>query len=233
MTDADAGMRTRRPFPAPVFPKPATWPLLLVAALLTGCSGVYYGAMEKLGYEKRDILVDRVDDARESQQEAREQFESALEQFIATTGFEGGDLEAQYRRLKSEYDASVTRADDVRRRIDQVESVADDLFAEWQRELDLYTDAALRRASAAQLRDTQSRYRQLLGAMRRAESKIEPVLNAFRDRVLFLKHNLNAQAIASLRADRRKIETDIAALVQEMNRSIEAADGFIQAMGRS
>jgi len=205
--------------------------VLAAALLLGGCGSVYYGAMEKLGYEKRDILVDRVDEAREAQRDARSQFESALEQFIATTGFEGGDLEARYRSLKAEYDASVAEAERVRARIDAVERVAGDLFAEWERELDLYTDAALRRASAARLRETRERYTALLGAMHRAESRMEPVLNAFRDRVLFLKHNLNARAIASLRADRQRIETDIAALVREMTRSIEAADRFIAAMG--
>ena len=210
--------------------RPAAGVLMLTALLLGACSSAYYGAMEKLGYEKRDLLVDRVDDAREAQADAREQFESALEQFIATTGYEGGDLEAHYRRLKSEYDASVAEAENVRARIDKVEAVAEDLFAEWQRELDLYSDAALRRSSAARLRDTRGRYQQLIGAMHRAEAKIDPVLAAFRDRVLFLKHNLNAQAIASLRADRQRIETDIAALVREMNRSIEAADRFIQEM---
>jgi hypothetical protein len=32
--------------------------------------------------------------------------------------------------------------------------------------------------------------------MLKAEQKIQPVLGAFRDQVLFLKHNLNANAIA-------------------------------------
>ena len=60
---------------------------LTVILLLAGCASAYYGAMEKFGIEKRDILVDRVEDSREAQEEAREQFESALEQFIAATNF--------------------------------------------------------------------------------------------------------------------------------------------------
>ena len=71
-------------------------------------------------------------------------------------------------------------------------SVAEALFAEWQKELEDYSSDRLRRKSEDQLRTTRQRYEQLIGAMRRAESKIEPVLRPLRDQVLFIKHNLNA-----------------------------------------
>lgn len=204
-----------------------------LSLLLAGCSTAYYSTMEKLGYEKRDILVDRVEDSREAQEEAREQFESALDQFIAVTNFKGGDLEKVYRRLKSEYDDSEDKAEEVRERIDEVDEVAEDLFAEWEEELGLYSDAQLRRTSAEQLKTTRSRYARLIRSLRQAEKRIDPVLNAFRDRVLYLKHNLNAQAISSLRTDREAIESDIQALVREMNASIEEANRFIEDMRSS
>lgn len=208
----------------------ATLVLGLALVAMTACSTAYYSTMEKLGYEKRDILVDRVEDSREAQEEAREQFESALEQFIAVTDFQGGDLEQVYRQLKSEYDDSEDKAEAVSTRIDKVEQVAEDLFAEWEEELTLYTDAQLRRTSAQQLESTRSRYVRLIRSLRQAEKRIDPVLDAFRDRVLYLKHNLNAQAIASLRSDRQTIESDIEALVREMNASIEEANRFIKDM---
>ncbi len=201
-----------------------------LALLMTGCQTAYYSTMEGLGFEKRDILVDRVEEARDAQQDAKVQFESALEQFIAVTDYRGSDLEDQYRNLKSEYENSADRANAVRRRIDDVERVAEDLFDEWEAELDQYSDANLRRASADQLRRTQTSYLQLMQAMRRAESKIDPVLLAFRDRVLFLKHNLNAQAIASLKTNRAAVESDIQALIRDMNQSIAEADRFVQSM---
>lgn len=204
-----------------------------VAALLAGCQSAYYGAMEKLGYEKRDLLVGNVQDARKAQDAARQQFASALEQFIAVTNFEGGDLEKQYRKLKAEYDGSESRARDVHKRIADVEQVAGDLFAEWEKELGQYQSAELRRTSQRQLADTRVRYRQLIAAMKRAEKKLDPVLRAFNDRVLFLKHNLNARAISSLRTNRAAIESDIAALIADMNKSIAEADRFIQAMSGS
>lgn len=207
--------------------------LPLAALLLTplcACQTVYYGTMEKLGIEKRDILVDRVEEAREAQQEAKEQFEDALEGFLAVTDYEGGELEAQYRRLKGEHEDSEARAEAVRERIADVERVAGDLFAEWQAELAQYSSAQLRRSSERQLKATRDGYAQLIAAMKRAERKLDPVLAAFKDRVLFLKHNLNARAIAALRSDRGAIESDIQALIRDMNASIAEADRFIQSM---
>ena len=208
----------------------ACFALVLLTLGLAACQSAYYGAMEKFGYEKRDILVKRVDDAREAQQEAKQQFESALAQFIATTNFSGGELERQYNKLKDAYDDSDSRAQAVRKRIDEVDRVAKDLFKEWDQELKQYTDPALRRSSQTQLDATKARYQKLITVMRRAEKKLDPVLNAFRDRVLYLKHNLNARAIASLRAERAKVEADIGALVDDMNRSIREADAFIKEM---
>jgi len=206
---------------------------IIIAMLLGGCQSVYYGTMEKLGYEKRDLLVDNVQDARKAQEAAKKQFESALDQFIAVTNFEGGDLEKQYRKLKGEYEDSDARAKDVHKRIAEVEQVAGDLFVEWEKELGQYKSAELRRTSQRQLLDTRSRYQKLIASLKRAEKKLDPVLAAFNDRVLFLKHNLNARAIASLRTNRAAIEADIGALIADMNKSIAEADQFIKAMSEA
>jgi ElaB/YqjD/DUF883 family membrane-anchored ribosome-binding protein len=203
---------------------------LILAFALGGCSSAYYKTMESIGIEKRDILVDRVEDARDSQDSASEQFASALEQFRATVNFDGGDLEDTYDRLNAEYERSVAEAEDVSERIDEVEDVAEDLFKEWERELEEYSRADLRRSSASLLNDTRKRYKQLMAVMRRAERSMEPVLEAFQDQVLVLKHNLNARAIGALRNELDSIERDTANLIAQMQKAIAEADAFIQSM---
>jgi len=205
---------------------------LVVALMLGGCQSMYYGAMEKMGIEKRDILVDRVDSAREAQQEAKDQFGSALEQFIAVTNYSGGDLEKQYKTLKGEYEDSVSRAEAVHDKIRSVEDVADALFKEWEKELKQYSSAELRRSSERQLKATKKSYSTLIAAMKAAEKKIDPVLAAFNDRVMYLKHNLNANAIASLKTQRKSVEIDIQDLIKDMNESIAEADNFIKSMSK-
>lgn len=206
--------------------------VLTILPVLSSCSKVYYGTWEALGVHKRDIMVDRVQEARDDQEQAKEQFASALEKFSAMFEFEGGELEDKYKALKSELDASESKAAAVTGRIDSVESVSEALFAEWETELEQYTNDDLRLASEKQLRDTRRKYDQMIAAMRKAESKMQPVLAAFRDQVLFLKHNLNARAIASIEGTAGELETDVAKLIAEMEASIKEADAFIEQMGQ-
>lgn len=203
------------------------FPLVL---LLAGCSAAYYGALEQVGFHKREILVDRVAAAQDSQEEAAQQFQSALEQFQAVVAFEGGDLEKVYDELSDELDRSERRAEAVRDRIVAVEGVAAALFDEWEDELEAYSDARLQARSRESLVETRGRYDRLMRAMHRAEGRLEPVLAAFRDQVLFLKHNLNARAIGSLQDELATIESDVEVLVAEMNRSIAEARAFIDAL---
>jgi hypothetical protein len=57
-----------------------------------------------------------------------------------------------------------------------------------------------------------------------------PVLSAFLDQVLFLKHNLNARAIASLERSVEEIESDVAQLIGDIDISIKEAEAFLHSM---
>ena len=202
--------------------------MVLSFALVMGCSKAYYGTMEKMGIHKRDILVDRVEDARDAQADAQVQFKDALEQFGSVVAIENTDLKEAYDRLNAEFEDSEAAAEEVSERIDKVESVAEDLFKEWEKELDLYTNQELKQTSAKKLRDTKSRYREMLASMHRAEKSMEPVLKTFRDNVLFLKHNLNAQAIGSLRSEFSSLKGEIGDLINRMNEAINSSNQFIE-----
>ena len=207
--------------------------ICLLVALATlfysiGCSKVYYGAMEKVGIHKRDILVDRVENARDAQSEAQEQFKDALEQFGSVVKIESTDLKEAYEKLNAEYEDSEKAAKNVSERIEKVESVAEDLFTEWEEELKLYKNADMRRSSSQKLKDTRQRYQKMLDSMRKAEKSMAPVLSTFQDNVLFLKHNLNAQAIGALRSEFSSLETEIENLIKNMNDAIQTSNRFIE-----
>ncbi len=203
---------------------------MTVMLLLGGCQKVYYDTMEVFGKHKRDILVEDVKEARDAQTEAKEQFASALEEFSAVVNYTGGDLEEKYNTLNAAFKKSQAKANAVSGRISDIKRVANALFDEWEDELDLYTSESLRRTSQTRLNQTKQRYAKLIAAMEKAESKIQPVLSAFQDQTLFLKHNLNAQAVASLQDELITVENEIEILIREMERSIAEADAFIQQM---
>ncbi|WP_420848284.1 DUF2959 domain-containing protein [Pseudomonas saudimassiliensis] len=202
----------------------------LLVVSLAGCQSAYYSAMEKVGVHKRDIMVNRVESVQEAQTDAKEQFESALAQFRSIVQIKDQDLAARYDKLNDEYEDSKAAAKSVTQRIDAVEDVSEALFDEWEDEIELYSNANLKRQSAAKLSQTRRQYQGLIKAMRSAETRMAPVLRAFQDQVLFLKHNLNARAIDSLQGELGTIETDVAQLIREMEKSIAESEAFIRSL---
>ncbi|WP_461538179.1 DUF2959 domain-containing protein [Spongorhabdus nitratireducens] len=207
--------------------------IALVALLLTGCESAYYSAMEKVGIHKRDILVDRIEDTQEAQEEAQEQFKSALERFRSVVNFDGGDLEDAYNELNDEYESSTAVAEDVRNRIAEIKDVSEALFDEWEEETRLYKSSALKQDSLRKLKKTRRHYRQMLSTLERSESRMQPVLDAFQDQVLYLKHNLNASAIAALKGEFGNIKADIERLIREMQVSIDQSREFVETLKQS
>ncbi|ELR63266.1 hypothetical protein C942_03963 [Photobacterium marinum] len=206
-------------------------PYLLVAmlslTLLSGCQSAYYSAMESVGIHKREIMVDRVEEANEAQQDAQQQFTSALDALKSLTQFDGGELEDMYNRINDQYEASNDAAEKVSSRIAAIEDVADALFDEWQDELSLYTSSKLKRDSERKLNNTKASYKRMLSAMHRAEQKMTPVLNTLRDNTLYLKHNLNAAAIGDLQGEFNTLQHDIERAIGDMENAIAESERFI------
>jgi hypothetical protein len=210
---------------------PRIWAFILITAFfLLGCRSTYYAAWEKVGVYKRDLLKKKVEAARDDQKEAGEQFKDALTRLKEMYGFQGGDLEKTYNNLQKDYDRCVARANDVHKRIKDVETVANDLFSEWENEIKEIGSETLRADSRTKLRETRNRYDELHSALKRAEKSMDPVLSRFHDQVLYLKHNLNAAAIASLKGESTSIQAEIARLLEEMNGAITQADRFINSL---
>lgn len=195
--------------------------------VLLGCQSAYYSAMEKVGVHKRDIMLDRVENAQTSQQEAQKQFKSALEQLSELINYDGGDLATQYEQVNDQYLASKVSAEEVGSRISAIENVADALFDEWNDEIQQYSSSSLKQKSTQKLKKTQRNYQSLIRSMYRAKDKMTPVLSALKDNSLYLKHNLNAQAIGALQGEYKTIKRDVESLVTEMSKAIEQSQRFI------
>ncbi len=204
--------------------------MLVVTLTLTGCQSAYYSAMEKVGVHKRDILIDRVEETKDSQEESQEEFKSALERLTTLIDFNGGELQDTYNQLNDDYESSLNAANEVSTNINKVEDVAEALFDEWGDELEQYKSASLKRESSKKLTATKRQFDQLLRSMRSAESKMEPVLTSLHDNVLYLKHNLNAQAVSAIKGEFTNLKRDIQLLMNDMNKSIADSNKFIEQM---
>lgn len=200
---------------------------IIALMLITGCQSAYYSAMEKVGVHKRDIMLDRVENAQTAQEDAQQQFKSALEQLSQLISYDGGDLAEQYELVNDQYEASKASAEEVTTRIDAIESVADALFDEWNDEIQQYSSNNLKRQSQQKLAKTERNYQSLIKSMHKAKDRMTPVLLALKDNSLYLKHNLNAQAIGALQGEYKTIKRDVESLVSEMSNAIAQSQEFI------
>lgn len=203
--------------------------LFLLILLSVGCQATYYSVWEKMGKEKRHLLRDQVEKSRGDQEEASEEFKDALTRLKGMYGFDGGKLEKMYRQLSDDYATCAKRAESVDERIDKVQRIAKDLFKEWRQEIDQIQNPQFRTKSTQKLKATQSRFSRVEKALRKARKRMTPVLANLKDYVLYLKHNLNAQAVGSLKAEAADIEGDVDLLVRDISISINEADAFLKA----
>lgn len=208
-------------------------PLIVFALLLSGCHSTYYKAMSTLGKEKRDILVQRIKDAKKDQDQTKQKLQNTMESFQALTGFKGGSLEKSYKRLNSDYESATSQADKLHDKIQSIDQVSNDLFKEWQGEINAMDNGKLKSQDSVMLRNAKTGQATYMRAMRRTEDQIAPVLKAFHDQVLFLKHNLNARAIGSLKNTSAGLQSDVAGLVQSIDVSSQEADKLISSLAAS
>ncbi len=204
--------------------------LVLSVFMLCACSTVYYSTMEKFGKYKRDLLRDNVTELREDQIEATEEFKDALTRLQELTNYEGGKLQEVYEQLKDDYEDCSDRAEAIRDRIRKIDTIANDLFEEWENEIGTMSNPEFRRKSRQKLIASKKRYRKFYRAMKRSEEKMEPVLVALHDHVLYLKHNLNARTIAGLKGEVGRVGLDVHSLIRDMRASIAEADAFIKTL---
>lgn len=189
-----------------------------------------YSARESIGEHKRDIVVVHVEQACVGLRETKNEFEDALERFKSLVCVNETVLDHKYNLLNRQYQFCCAKSDSVSNRIRAIEQVSEALFKEWESELNEYTNRNLRAHSKQQLKIARQNYARLIKSMHRAEAKIQPVLAAFKDQVLYLKHNLNAQAIAALRHEFIEIGIDISQLINAMEQTIAEASQFVAAL---
>lgn len=190
----------------------------------------YFNARESIGDPKRAMVVQQVEQACASLQETRDEFQDALGQLKALASIGETSLDHRYHLLNRQYQFCRAKSENVSSKIRAIETVSEALFLEWEKELNEYSNRTLRNSSKQQLKVARQNYARLIKAMQGAEKKIQPVLAAFKDQVLHLKHNLNARAIAALQHEFIEIGIDISQLIHAMERTIAEANQFVSVL---
>lgn len=203
---------------------------LLAALLLSACQTGYFSLMDQAGISRREMLVHRVEDARDAQIKARYAFSRAEDRYQAALHPSGNAPEVTLEQLRKAYADSDKAAAAVAPRIDNVEHVGDALFAEWRDELGRYKDPRLAAASRDDYDRSLAQYQRLLASLRSAQSHVAPALDGLNDQLLLVKHQRNAAALSGLDSSERPIAGDMQPLLMDMQRSIDEAASFSRSL---
>lgn len=205
--------------------------VVLLVLSMSGCQTLYNTTLEKVfGMEKRQIFKRSVEDVSASQKKAQETFKDSITRLKELYHFSGGNLEAVYNKLKSSYESSKAQSDKVHERIENMEGLAKSMFAEWDKEIKEFSNPAFAEDSRRQWTETKAKYAVLSKSVRESEASMRPVLKQLNEHVIYLKHNLNAASIGTLKGESAAIETEIDGLIRKMNGSIQEADTFIKSL---
>ncbi|MBC97537.1 MAG: DNA repair protein [Halobacteriovoraceae bacterium] len=209
--------------------------IILVAMVLmvSSCSTIYYNTWEFFGREKRDILAAKMEDAADSQEDAKEQFKDSLEVIREQYNFKNDELADVYDELSDDYESFKKRSDDLKNRISRAREVADDLFDEWKDEAYSFTNKSYRRQSLNKRKVTMKKFYETANAMSGIQQKMEKVLSRYHEHVLFLKHNLNAKVIGQLKVEMKNIMGDVENLIKDIQYSQKKTTDFISDLERA
>jgi len=208
----------------------ATILILLSLSACTTVQKVQYSALEKVGIHKRDILIDRIEETSQAQEQTKAQFKSAYDELAGLVDVKDAGLESKYKRMAKSVEASEKSAKALDDRISSVAEVAKALFTEWEGELAQYQNESLRNTSKKNLQATRQRYSKIYNKMRESQQRVTPVLQILQDNTLYLRHNLNARAISSISNEVLVVEDKVALLISQMEASISESDKFIKSM---
>lgn len=201
--------------------------MFTLATAVSSCSTIYYSFWETFGTEKRELLRDNIKKSNDLQEETQTELKSALDRVRSEYKFDEGELESTYDKLASDYDRITRRSESLTARIDKVEEIATDLFAEWKTEAGEISNKKYKRESLKKRDQTIAKFDVLLKSMRKVEASLKPFLVTFNDQVLFLKHNLNAKSLGAFRSEFNSIEKELNQLSQSIKKSSKEAEDFI------
>jgi Mg2+ and Co2+ transporter CorA len=204
--------------------------LPLLSLPIVSCQTAGSGASIKSADPDFDVLETRIEQYREVQQAALQQFEATGQQLSGWSSHEVTDLQALYAATAQQDDASIEVAIEVSAAINSIEEAAEAAFKEWQIAVDLNSDAQLRAESQKRLGETRQRYADMLQVLRQCEAKTSSVLAALNSNEEYFKDHLDPGEVASRQPQLNALRNDVQSLVYRMNIALDSTEAFINSI---
>jgi hypothetical protein len=138
---------------------------------------------------------------------AKLQLQKTMDAYNAVMAPEVKDRRDAYKQLQKEMANTDKRRADVSTRSTKMNAEADKLFKSWEESTARIQSPDLRKRSEDRLKKTQDRFAELRQTGQNASSQYESFMKTMQDQVVYLGHDLNPGAVASLKPDADKLNT--------------------------
>lgn len=199
---------------------------LSIWLLATACAGT---SERSESIEQVDELLRRIERVQAESAVAKESAHSALNELctLVSPGFKG-DAAMAFAKFVAASDASEEQGETLRDSVEPMRDAADALFRRWTKDMEAFGNSRMRQRSQTRLDETRTSYQSIVGASQAAQIALDAFHDDLRDHATFLRHDLNANSVASLRGDVRQLREQIEGLDMRFDATVAAARAYVE-----
>jgi hypothetical protein len=190
-----------------------------MTAILAAAFVVAGSAQE--GFKQTDKLVKRAEAVSRSIVEARAELEKALAQYNSIIDGTATDARKAHKDTQKQLEKTDKKVTAVQKNIDAMDADANTYFSGWSDSLSTIANADLRKRSETRLSATKADYDGIKQAAGKAGASYRKFVPYFRDQLTFLGHDLNPSAVAGLKGDAAKLNTEARAVFGDVDNSVK------------
>jgi hypothetical protein len=153
-----------------------------------------------------------------------------MDVYNALMADEAKDRKKLYNSLQKEMENTEKRRATIGEVAATMSAEADTLFKQWTDSAAAIENADLRKKSEERLAATKASYAEIGTVGQKASDLYGPFMKDLQDQVTFLGHDLNAEAVASLKPEAAKINEAASKLIQSIDDTITTANTNIGAL---
>ena len=182
------------------------------------------------GLKQVDRLIKVSGETVQSIAEAKLQLERTVTGYNAILAEQAKDRRGAYKDLIKDKDNTQTKVEAVRQRVAGMEQEANTLFAAWAKNVEGITEEGLRKKSQARLDDTKKRFGDILSAGKQAREAYDPFMKQLADQITYMGHDLNPEAVASLKPDAAKLNDQATKVFARVDETMKVAREYINSL---
>jgi hypothetical protein len=196
-----------------------------IALIIFGTIGV--GSAQDEGVKQVEQLIKKANAGVESINDTKLQLQKTMEAYNAVLAPDVKDRRDAYKKLQKEVATTEKKRAMVSTRNGEMNVEAGRLFKNWEGSTAAIQDPELRQRSQQRLGQAKARYSEIETNGQGAARLYTPFMKALQDQVTYLGHDLNPEAVATLKPEADKLNAQAKELYSAIDKTTAAANNNI------